>query len=94
MKKSWIIRVKYYLTSEQKGVDKKTRGYASENDARLEANHFRHALESSSRTKSLSWKPFIKRSNEETIELLSKMKQCIASMLSVARSGQSMELER
>ena len=72
IKKSWIIRVTYYLTSGQKGVDKKTTGYASEKDALLEANHFRHALESCSRTKPLSWKPFMKRSAEETIELLSK----------------------
>ena len=49
--------------------------YASEKDALLEANHFRHALESSSRTKPLSWKPFMKRSAEETIELLSKTNQ-------------------
>ena len=64
IKKSWIIRVTYYLTSGQKGVDKKTTGYASEKDALLEANQFR--------TRPLFWKPFMKRSAEETIELLSK----------------------
>ena len=75
MKKSWIIRVTYYLTSGQKGVDKKTTGYASEKETLLEANHFKHALESWSRTKPLSWKPFMKRSAEETIELMSKTNQ-------------------
>ena len=75
IKKSWIIRVTYYLTSGQKGVDKKTTGYASEKDALLKATHFRHALESSSRTKPLSWKPFMNRSAEKTIELLSKTNQ-------------------
>ena len=72
---SWIIRVMYYVTSGQKGVDKKTTGYASEKDALLEATHFRHALESSSRTKPLSWKPIMKRSAQETIEMHSKTNQ-------------------
>ena len=72
MTKAQIILVRYYTTAEEKGEDKKTIGYATKNDARLEADHFRHTLESNSKTNLLSWKSFTKRSEKETIELRSK----------------------
>ena len=76
------------LDSDKRRGDKKTIGYATENDARLEAENFRHTLGSNSKINLLSLKSIEKSSEEETIELRSKTNQLCYKVLG-PRSQQS-----
>ena len=71
---AWLISIRY-ATKWSKGITKIAYGYETERDAPLEAEIFRHSLESSSRGMKANWKPFCKRSEADTREMLMETKR-------------------
>ena len=61
---SWLISVRYYGSSGQKGIDRKTYGYATEREAVSDSAHYRHYLESSGRSQKAKWNRSIERTDE------------------------------
>ena len=74
VKDAWLISVRYCATRGIKGITKIAYEYETERDALLEAEIFRHSLESSSRGMKENWEPFCKKSEADTREMLMETK--------------------